>query len=172
VLLWAAKASFVGAKIVQYIGQPDAGRRILVAIVNSAVKGGYLGEQLEAADDPPHLLVADECHRYTGETFSNVFTYPRTASLGLSATPLSTGDGEPSEEDELLVDELGPVYYDLTYSEGLRRGLIPRFTIKYVGFDLNPSERHTYDSLSRKISSAISDIETRYADRPDSLRCH
>ena len=60
------------------------GRRVLVSIVNSAVKDDYLGAELEAVGNPEHLLVADECHRYTGDTFSNIFAYPRTASLGLS----------------------------------------------------------------------------------------
>lgn len=138
--------------------------RILVSIVNSAVKNDYLGGALADAGNPPHLLVADECHRYTGDQFSNVFNDPRSASLGLSATPLS-GDGDRSEDDELLVEELGLIYYDLSYAEGLERGLIPRFTVKYIGFDLIDSERRTYEQLSRKVSNAVSDIEARYGDR-------
>lgn len=144
----------------------EDGRRILVSIVNSSVKDDYLGEELAKADNPPHLLIADECHRYTGDKFSNIFSYPRVASLGLSATPLSgSGDDELSEEDELLLSELGTIYYELTYTEGLERGLIPRFTVKYVGLDLNDYERQRYERLTKKVSNAVSDIEARYGDR-------
>lgn len=141
-------------------------RRILVAIVNSAVKDDHLRESLGEAGNPPHLLVADECHRYTGDVFSSIFEYHRTASLGLSATPLSSTDPEErSASDRLLVSELGEIYYELTYDEGLERSLIPEFRVNYIGFELTPAERHAYERLSRKVSDAISDIESRYANR-------
>jgi len=161
----------------------EEGRRILVSIVNSAVKEDYLAERLSAAEDPPHLLVADECHRYTGEVFSNIFNYPRTAALGLSATPLSESLNSPGTKDEieqranvdltdddrLLLDELGAVYYTLTYDEGLSRGLIPEFSINYIGFELTAAERQTYDLLTRKISNTLSDIRSQYGHHLDSM---
>ncbi|MDL0134056.1 DEAD/DEAH box helicase [Halobacterium salinarum] len=140
--------------------------RILVSIVNSAVKDNFLGDSLATTGVEEHLLVADECHRYTGETFSNVFEYPRTASLGLSATPLSDpGDDEQSESDEMLLSELGEIYYELTYDEGITRNLIPEFKVRYVGFELTDAERTTYDRLTEKVTDAISDIEARYANQ-------
>jgi superfamily II DNA or RNA helicase len=161
------------------------GRRILVSIVNTAVKNDYLRETLAAAGDPPHLLVADECHRYTSEVFSNIFEYPRTASLGLSATPTSTPvlddtsdrqdaedhsdagwtDDDLSPGDKLLFEELGEIFYSLTYGEALEDGLIPPFEVNYIGFKLTQSERGQYDAFSRKVSDAVSDIEMRYGDR-------
>jgi len=96
-------------------GQRDAftnNRRIVVSIINTAVLDGFLQSELAAVDEPPHLLVADECHRYTGDTFSDVFEYHRTAELGLSATPTSNagfgGDDEDevTPDDQLLLDEL------------------------------------------------------------------
>lgn len=167
-------------------GHKDAftdGRRVLVSIVNSAVKDDYLEEALDTAGNPEHLLVADECHRYTGDTFSNIFSYPRTASLGLSATPLSETVHRPAtkqqlrdkeeieltDDDQLLLTELGGVFYTLTYDEGLERGLIPRFSINYVGFDLTPAERDAYDTLSRKISDALDDIRERHGYRLDAM---
>lgn len=143
--------------------------RIIVSIVNSAVKNDYLGHVLEDAGCPDHLLVADECHRYTGDTFSNVFTYPRSASLGLSATPISRGN-ELTESDELLLGELGEIYYELTYDEGIQRGLIPEFTIQYVGFELADPERREYDALSQKVSNAVKDVRQTYGHRLDELR--
>ncbi len=138
--------------------------RILVSIVNSAVKDDFLGDALESAGSPEHLLIADECHRYTGEKFSNIFTYPRVASLGLSATPLSRED-DLTESDKLLLRELGDIYYRLRYDEGINRGLIPEFTIQYVGFDLAGPERDEYDELSRQVSDAVKEIQEQYQGR-------
>jgi superfamily II DNA or RNA helicase len=162
----------------------DDGCRVLVSIVNTAVKNDFLRETLAERGNPPHLLIADECHRYTSDVFSNVFSYPRTASLGLSATPISalvTDVEEPetvperadchdstsslTPEDELLLNELGDIYYSLTYDQALERGLIPPFEVNYVRFELTPSERNQYEVLSRKVSDAVSDIEARYGDR-------
>jgi len=159
------------------------GSRVVVGIINSVVKDDYAREKLKQASNPPHLLIADECHRYTGEVFSNVFEYHRTASLGLSATPLSQTVRNPTTKqemaadesielesgDERLLDELGSIYYTLTYSEGLEEGLIPRFSINYIGFDLTPAEQQTYDTLTRKVSNALSDIRTRHGHRLDSM---
>lgn len=147
--------------------------RIIVSIVNTAVKDDFLENTLCAAGVDEHLLIADECHRYTGETFSNVFSYPRTASLGLSATPLSDpGSDEHSGSDELLLTELGDIYFDLTYDEAIRRNLIPEFHVRYVGFDLTEPERETYETLSENVSDAVSEIETRYGNRLYELDGH
>lgn len=146
----------------------EDGRRIIVNIVNSAIKDDFLDDTIEGSEAEHHLLIADECHRYTGEQFSKVFDYPRTASLGLSATPLSDREGdddERSESDRLLLGELGDIYYDLTYDEAIDRGLIPEFKVRYVGFELTDAERETYESLTDEIIDAISDIEQRYGNR-------
>lgn len=142
--------------------------RILVSIVNSAVKDDFLAESIEAAETEQHLLIADECHRYTGDVHSKVLGYPNSASLGLSATPLSTVDPDTDEltdDDRLLLDRLGPLFYRLSYQQGVDRGLVSEFTIKYVGFELTPAERHTYEQFSKNVSSAVRDIEARHGSR-------
>jgi superfamily II DNA or RNA helicase len=143
-------------------------RRIIVSIINSAVKNDYLEKSLGESPSDEHLLVADECHRYTGDVHSKVLGYPNTATLGLSATPLSTlnpDEEELTEDDELLLGRLGKVFYRLTYEEGVERGLVSEFEIKYVGFDLTPAEGQVYEELSRKVSSAVNDIKVRYENR-------
>lgn len=142
--------------------------RIIVSIVNSAVKDDYLRKSLREANTDEHLLVADECHRYTGDVHSQVLKYPNSATMGLSATPLSTinpEEDELTEDDELLLDNLGALFYHLNYEEGVERGLVSEFTINYVGFELTPAERHTYEQFSKKVSSAVQDIEARYSHR-------
>lgn len=144
----------------------DGDTRVLVTIVNSAVSDGFLSETVAERDPSEHLLVADECHRYTGDTFSGVFDVPRTASLGLSATPLSDpGSDELTPADERLVAALGDVYYDLTYTEAVDRQLVSEFRVDYVGFDLTDAERTAYERLSEQVSDAVTEIRRRYADR-------
>lgn len=145
----------------------DEGVRVLVTIVNTAVKNDYLATALDEIGTPPHLLVADECHNYTGDVHSNVLQYHNTATLGLSATPTNKphSEREPSQDEQFLFEQLGSVYYRLTYSEAIERELIPSFEIKYVGFDLTPKERDEYESLSREISDALKDIRARYSNR-------
>lgn len=157
-------------------GNRDAftnGRRIVVSIINTAVLDDFLKSELTGVDEPPHLLVADECHRYTGETFSDIFSYHRTAELGLSATPTSNAGfdeaEEPSQDDQLLLEELGGIYYSLTYDEALDRELISPFEVNYVGFDLTDREERQYDQFTRKLSNALGDIETRYGHRLSQL---
>jgi len=99
---------------------------------------------------------------------------PTTGLLSLvSATPTSNagigGDGEITPEDKLLLDELGEIYYSLTYDEALDRELISPFEVNYVGFDLTDRERTLYDQFTRKLSSAIGDIESRYGHRLSQL---
>jgi superfamily II DNA or RNA helicase len=141
----------------------DENTRVLVSIVNSAVSEDFLYEAVTERSPSEHLLIADECHRYTGETFSEVFDVPRTASLGLSATPLSDpGSEERSASDERLVDAVGDVFYDLSYREAIDRELIPEFRVDYVGFDLTDAERTTYERLSEEVVDAVTEIRRRY----------
>jgi superfamily II DNA or RNA helicase len=150
-------------------GQKDGfedGYRVLVSIVNSAVKDETLSRTLRQASVDEHLLIADECHRYTGDTFSKIFECERTAALGLSATPLSDPTAEErSPEDEMLVANLGDIYYELSYDEGQRRGLIPDFRINYVGFELTDAEQMAYQRLTDAVVDAVTDIERQYQNR-------
>lgn len=141
--------------------------RVLVTVVNTAVKNDFLQSALANAGEPPHLLVADECHNYTGDVHSNVLEYHNSATLGLSATPTERPQSERdlTESEELLFGQLGEVYYTLTYSEAIKSSLIPRFEVKYVGFELTRKERQEYDQLSREVSDALGDIRTRYSNR-------
>lgn len=148
-------------------GDNDGQLRVLVTIVNTAVKNDYLERCLADVDNPPHLLVADECHNYTGEVHSNVLEYHNTATLGLSATPTEKPHSERdyTSEEQMLFDLLGEPFYTLTYSEGIERNLIPSFSIKYIGFELSPQERQAYDGLTREISDQLKDIRARYTNQ-------
>lgn len=150
-------------------------KRVVVSIVNSAIKNSHLEKDInELSTDVKHLLIADECHRYGGEEFSKVFNTRIDARLGLSATP----PGEEYEGDETdekigmgaIVDELGKIFYRLTYKRAREDNLICAFTIKYVGVNLTPENRAIYDSLTKAIAKQIEKIMMQYGHRLEAMK--
>lgn len=154
-------------------GQKDKysnGYKIIVSIVNSAVKGDFLKEDITKMGKPPHLFIADECHRYTGDVFQKIFECPRAASLGLSATPIDPRYKDDMQhddskiKDEIILKELGPIFYELTYKDARKMNIIPKFRIHYVGIDLTKEERIKYDKLTRELSENLKKIEAIYGN--------
>jgi superfamily II DNA or RNA helicase len=102
----------------------------------------------------PHhdvLLVADECHRYGGATYSQVLNASFSATLGLSATP------ERDSDDGMTVHvlpRLGPVVYEYDHERGVDEQVIADFALCFVGVDFEPAERVDHDHLSELISRA------------------
>lgn len=138
------------------------GRRVMIAVLDSAQK--ELPSMVEAAGVGDRLiLVADECHRAGAPLMSRVLKTPRIASLGLSATPEREEDGEAASvqeyADSILGRELGPLIYELTLAQALALGIVPPYTIKHYGLELNAEERAEYDRLSRSISDAREELQ-------------
>ena len=151
------------------------GKRVVVSIVNSAIKNSHLKKDVdELSLDIKHLLIADECHRYGGREFSNVFNVRIDAKLGLSATP----PGENYQGDETdekigmgaIVHELGNICYRLTYKRAREDKLICEFTIKYVGVNLTPANKIVYDNLTKAIGKQLEKIRMRYGHRLDAMK--
>lgn len=144
------------------------GRRVVVSIVNSA-RGGVLAADLETLpENTPHMLVADECHRYGGDSNRTVFDVRYEAILGISATPPS--DIEADEEDEedewtnaeVVIDRIGEVFYNLRYKEALEQELISPFEVIYLSTPLDPVDDLHYDNHTKKIGKAIKGIRAKY----------
>lgn len=151
------------------------GKRVVISIVNSAIKNSHLENDIrELSSDVKHLFIADECHRYGGDEFSKIFNTRIDAKLGLSATP----PGEEYKGDETegkigmgaIVDELGKIFYRLTYKRAREDNLICEFAIKYVGVNLTPENRAIYDNLTKAIAKQIEKIMMRYGHRLDAMK--
>lgn len=145
-------------------------KRILITVLASASK--ELPEIVEEAGVADNLLfIADECHRLGAFEMSKVFKTKRRYSLGLSATPEREDLTETDEEDSdfnieskdwsfstvdynksLLGKELGEIIYDFTFVDALNQGIIPHFTIKHYGLELNNDEKKEYEQLTREIN--------------------
>lgn len=156
------------------LSSPDI--KVEILIVNSAVQSDFLKSEIEKINgNTKHLLVADECHRYTGSKFQKIFECRHEAALGLSATPLERNlekeiSDEYASDDLILENNIGPVFYELSYNKALHEKLISEFTVDYIAVDLNEVEQRKYDSLNRQLKSVLEKIDERYGNRIDLMK--
>lgn len=150
-----------------------AGKRVMVAIINSAIQDNFLRRDVEdLPSGTPHLLVADECHRYHGEKFRAAFETRITYGLGLSATPRDSQKGKASEtrgDDDVILEALGPIFFTYSYREALSDEIIQPFIVKYVGVELTAGERTVYDAYTKKIRKSMERIRGRYGPRLEAM---
>lgn len=135
----------------------DNDRCILIAVLASAtrqlpriVNRVGVGDRL--------LLITDECHRAGAKEMSQVFKTKRRWSLGLSATPEREDDVDSDYDKSLLGKALGPIIYQFNLADAVRDGLVPKFVIHHYGLPMTSEERSRYESLSRSISDAMSEL--------------
>lgn len=152
-----------------------SGKKVMVTIINSAIQDSYLARDVEELPGKvPHLLVADECHRYRGDEFRKAFRARYDFSLGLSATPVDPDQREPADEGDERPDPviraLGDIFFEYTYREALKNGVVQDFTVKYVGVDLTSDERRLYDAYSKQIRKSLDRIRARYGPRLEAMR--
>ena len=148
-------------------------KKFLILIINSAVQDNFLKNDTSKINkEINHLLIADECHRYTGEIFQNVFNCRKEATLGLSATPIGEDElthieNDTDSDSSILIRELGNIFYELNYRTALKDGLISEFTVNYIGVDLTQNERVNYDTLTKKLAKVLEKLRLRYGNRLD-----
>lgn len=131
----------------------DFGRvQILIATVHSAAGMRH------RTGTGPHLLIADECHRYGSPTFATALhpAFPRR--LGLTATFERSDDGIA----DVLEPYFGAVVHRYGLDEAVRDGVIAPYRIAFVGVDLAPSERMDYDDQVERASKARGKLIARY----------
>lgn len=127
--------------------------RILIAVLPSARKElpGLVDEDLGR-----HLLlVGDECHRVGAPEMSRVLQTRRAHSLGLSATPERTDDGDDGAIGapvEKTRNGFGSVVYEMSFAQALDLNVLPPFGIDHFGLPLTTGEQHQYAMLSSSIT--------------------
>jgi len=130
---------------------------INIAVLNTAAKIH------ESDRSPPTFLIVDECHKAASSQFRTALEVPKTASLGLSATPERPYDGWL---DEILVPALGPIIYRYTYRDALRDKVIVPFLLRNIVFDLENDRQIEYDKLTRAIARSVN---RHGADAPETV---
>ncbi len=141
-------------------------KRILISVLASASE--RLPRLVKEANVEEHLmLVADECHHAGANEMSKVLKTKSRWSLGLSATPERDDDDDEGYDESLLGKRLGPIIYEFNLADALREGLVPKFTINHYGLNMTPNERQRYETLSRSISDAMSQLKAQRDARSD-----
>jgi superfamily II DNA or RNA helicase len=161
----AAKILGLGANEIGFVGDGFSdkfteGRRIIIWIVNSAVKNNRLNEEVEAIGNIiPHMLIADECHEYGGEKYKLFLECRAEGRLAISATPpdeTSTGDRHP------VLKTMGQQFYRLGYKQAHADDLIAGFKIRYLGIELDYDERIRYTRYTDEIIRLSRELEEIY----------
>jgi superfamily II DNA or RNA helicase len=161
----AAKFLGLGADEIGFVGDGfsdsfSEGRRLIIWIVNSAVKNNRLGNDVDAlALETTHMLIADECHEYGGEKYKLFLECRAEGRLAISATPpdeTATGDKHP------VLNTMGHQFYRLGYKQAHADDLIAGFKIRYLGIELDYDERIRYDRLSDDIRRLSRELEEIY----------
>ncbi|MDC0526376.1 DEAD/DEAH box helicase family protein [Euryarchaeota archaeon] len=147
------------------------GKRVIIYIINSAIRNNRLREDIATLESViPHLLIADECHRYGGKQFAKAFNCRKNATLGLSATPPVEELSDSSNPDmNAVISALGKQFYKLSYKDARKQKLICSFSVKFVGVELEDNERAIYDNFSKKLSKALERIRMIYGHRIEAM---
>jgi superfamily II DNA or RNA helicase len=111
------------------------------------------------------MLVSDECHKAGARETRTIFQAATVCRLGLSATT-ERSDVEACDEHGNLLPvekqphgkELGPVCYRLTFRQGRKLGMLPRYEIHHHGIELDEDEDGRYQSLNKAIRDACRDL--------------
>lgn len=150
---WEESSSFLGIGLDEIFIMKNRSRlrtgTVNLAVMNTASK---LDWDLDRRTSGSLFLIVDECHKVASEKFRAVLAVPRSASLGLSATP-----DRPYDEllGEVLVPALGDVIYTYTYRDALRDEVIVPFALKNVVFELEAERQEEYDKLTKAIARAM-----------------
>lgn len=99
------------------------------------------------------FLIADECHRYTGESNSLIFSFMKSEqfdkdlyhSLGLSATPYC------QKYESVLVPALGAECYKYSVSRAYSDQTVSPFHIIHMAVPLSGEELLNYGDISQRI---------------------
>jgi len=161
----AAKFLGLGPDEIGFVGDGfsdsfSEGRRMIIWIVNSAVKDKRMQQDLGSIDaNIPHLLIADECHEYGGDKYRIFLKARAEGRLAISATPpdqTTEGDRHP------VLTTMGSIFYRLGYRQAHAEDLIAGFRLRYLGIDLAPQERAQYIRLSDEIRRLNRELEEMY----------
>src|SRR5271166_6164958 len=102
-------------------------------------------------------MIVDECHRIGALESARVMDTPAAFRLGLSATPERSDASDDNNAPGISYNEtpvgkwLGPIIYELNYSEAIEQEILPPFELLHYGLPLTPPERQKYNDLSRSI---------------------
>jgi len=158
--------SEVGLRGGGYLHEYSNDRRIMVWVVNSAVKEGALQDMVAGLTN--HMMILDECHEYGGDSYKQVMDVQHNAALAISATP---AEGEHGRKHPVEAIYGAPIFH-VGYKRAHEEGLISDFQVRYVRLNLSVLEQREYDSLSEQLRSARRDLMEQHPHLYDEVNFH
>ena len=144
----------------------DPDTRVMIYIVNSAriALSAHIRRELSLGRHV--LLICDECHHYASPQNRRIFGFltPEVAAgglyacLGLSATPFGT------ENDQALMEALGPEIFQYRFDEAVRDEIISPFSVCEVSSSFAAEERAEYSKLTLEIGVLLTKL---FREHPD-----
>lgn len=122
---------------------------ILIIVASNATFCSDAFQQALKPEAAVHLLIADEMHNLGAEQARNCLPERIPLRLGLSATPERHYDGAGTQA---LMNYFGPVVYEFTLRDAIRREFLVPYYYHPVLVDLTDDEAARYLSLTQRIS--------------------
>lgn len=144
----------------------DPERHVMIYIINSARDSLAGHVRRDLALKRHVLLICDECHHYQSKENRKIFGFVNEGvragglyfSLGLSATPLGTAN------DEVLLQGIGPEFYEYGFDEAVKEGVISPFTVCEVSSSFLAEEGIQYADLSGRIGRILQRLLSEHPD--------
>jgi len=139
-----------------YYGQKKETKgSIVIYVVNSAVKN----DSMYKTHVRKHFsfIIADECHHYGANTFSNIFKTKTKYALGLSATPERERDISGTKE---IVKGIGDIVFELNHLDDPSE--IPEFSIWNIRVQLGAEEFDEYVNYRRQLMRYYNILLNKY----------
>lgn len=150
-----------------YGGRRDTPDRLfMIYVVNSARYSVARHIVKDFEDGFTVLLIADECHRYTGGENRKIFDFlpaaqahpGQYASLGLSATP----GLERPETAAVLIPALGGEIFQYGLKEAEEEKTLCPYVAFHIVLAFNAAERFEYEALSDQLARVYNTLTSRY----------
>lgn len=136
---------------------------VVVGIVNSVAKSFSPGHRPVLAPWFHGLIVADECHRYGADTFSEALSDNFEWRLGLTATY----ERNDHRDHDVLDPYFDGIVYRLWYDQALADRVISPFDVALLPVMLSGRNREKYDALTEKVDRLHRKLVPYFDSFPD-----
>lgn len=148
----ALRSSLIGDQHSEEVVSWDSAKPVLITVINTA--------SIRLVDVVANwktsgywvLLIVDECHRSGAESFSKIFDAEFDFSLGLSATPERSDEGEI----EFVYPNIGPKIFEYSLLQALEDRVLSDLTALNLYVEFSPSERSKWERNQTDFSQAFS----------------
>ncbi len=132
---------------------------VTIGVVNS------VSSHADSLADAFGFLVADECHRYAGNSFRHSLLPSCPHRLGLTATLERSDEGV----EEVLRPYFDGVCFEYSYADAHNDGVIAPYNVMSLSVDLEPQEMKEYELLGETMQNSSRQLVSSFGYPLDSF---